>query len=252
LLTQGTSSGTTPAGAETEQQASAWVRGMFGHIAPRYDLLNHLLSMNIDRYWRRRTVARVAPILSQPGAIVLDVCCGTGDLTLALQGRGPSARVFASDFSHPMLVAARRKRCPALFEADALQLPTPDASFDLVTIAFGFRNLTNYRRGLIELRRILKPGGTLAILEFSTPPNALLAGLYSFYSRAILPTIGGMISGSKDAYTYLPESVRKFPDAEGLANQMRDAGFVNVRFERMTAGIVALHLGEALHLGDRR
>jgi demethylmenaquinone methyltransferase / 2-methoxy-6-polyprenyl-1,4-benzoquinol methylase len=129
-------------------------------------------------------------------------------------------------------------------EADALQLPTPDASFDLATIAFGFRNLTNYRGGLIELRRILKPGGTLAILEFSTPPNPLLASLYGFYSRAILPIIGGMISGSKEAYTYLPESVRKFPDADGLANQMRDAGFVNVRFERMTFGIVALHLGD--------
>jgi demethylmenaquinone methyltransferase / 2-methoxy-6-polyprenyl-1,4-benzoquinol methylase len=244
LLAHGTSSGTTPAGTETERQASAWVRGMFGRIAPRYDLLNHLLSLNIDRFWRARTVARVAPILSRPGTRVLDVCCGTGDLALALQGRGPSARIFASDFSHPMLVAARRKRSPALFEADALQLPTPDASFDLATIAFGFRNLTNYRGGLIELRRILKPGGTLAILEFSTPPNALLAGLYNFYSRAILPTVGGMISGSKDAYTYLPESVRKFPDAEGLANQMRDAGFVNVRFERMTAGIVALHLGD--------
>jgi len=244
LLTPGTSSGTTPAGAETEQQASAWVRGMFGRIAPRYDLLNHLLSMNIDRYWRARTVSRVASVLARPGACVLDVCCGTGDLALALQGRGPSARIFASDFSHPMLVAARRKRSTALFEADALELPTPNASFDLATIAFGFRNLTNYRGGLRELRRILKPGGTLAILEFSTPPNALLAGLYSFYSRTVLPTVGGMISGSRDAYTYLPESVRKFPDAEGLANQMRDAGFVNVRFERLTAGIVALHLGE--------
>jgi demethylmenaquinone methyltransferase/2-methoxy-6-polyprenyl-1,4-benzoquinol methylase len=243
-LTHPNATGTTPAGAETEQQASAWVRGMFGRIAPRYDLLNHLLSLNVDRHWRRRTVARVAPILSRPGASVLDVCCGTGDLALALQARGPSARVFASDFSHPMLVEARRKRCPALFEADALQLPMADASFHLATIAFGFRNLTNYRSGLLELRRILKPDGTLAILEFSTPPNPLLARLYGFYSRAVLPTIGGIISGSKDAYTYLPESVRKFPDADGLANQMRDAGFVNVRFERMTFGIVALHLGD--------
>jgi demethylmenaquinone methyltransferase / 2-methoxy-6-polyprenyl-1,4-benzoquinol methylase len=215
---------------------------MFGRIAPRYDLLNHLLSMNIDRYWRARTVSRVAHILAKPGAQVLDVCCGTGDLTLALGSRG-SANVFGSDFSHPMLVAARRKRCPLLFEADALQLPVADASFDLVTTAFGFRNLTNYRGGLMELRRILKPSGTLAILEFSTPPNPLLAAAYAFYSRAILPTIGGMISGSKDAYTYLPESVRKFPDANGLAQQMRDAGFMNVRFERMTAGIVALHFG---------
>jgi demethylmenaquinone methyltransferase / 2-methoxy-6-polyprenyl-1,4-benzoquinol methylase len=233
--------GTTPTGTETEQEASTWVRGMFGRIAPRYDLLNHLLSMNIDRYWRARTVARVAGILERPGAQALDVCCGTGDLTLALQSRG---RVFGSDFSHPMLVAARRKRCPPLFEADALHLPIDEGSLDLATIAFGFRNLTNYRAGLAELRRVLKPGGTLAILEFSTPPNPLVAGVYGFYSRNILPTIGGMISGSKDAYVYLPESVRKFPNADGLAEQMRETGFVNVRFERMTAGIVALHLGE--------
>jgi demethylmenaquinone methyltransferase/2-methoxy-6-polyprenyl-1,4-benzoquinol methylase len=133
-----------------------------------------------------------------------------------------------------------------LFEADALRLPVGGDLLDLVTIAFGFRNLANYRSGLTELRRILKPGGTLAILEFSTPPSALVAQAYGFYSKAILPAIGGMISGSRDAYTYLPESVRKFPDADGLADHMRDAGFVNVRFERMTAGIVALHLGDRL------
>jgi demethylmenaquinone methyltransferase / 2-methoxy-6-polyprenyl-1,4-benzoquinol methylase len=237
--------GTTPAGVESEQQASAWVRGMFGRIAPRYDLLNHLLSLNIDRYWRGRTVSRVAQILVRPDTRVLDVCCGTGDLTLALSSRSQSAHIFGTDFCHPMLEKANGKKANGRWlEADALQLPTPDASFDLATIAFGFRNLTNYRGGLIELRRILKPGGTLAILEFSTPPNPLLASLYGFYSRAILPIIGGMISGSKEAYTYLPESVRKFPDADGLANQMRDAGFVNVRFERMTFGIVALHLGD--------
>jgi demethylmenaquinone methyltransferase/2-methoxy-6-polyprenyl-1,4-benzoquinol methylase len=218
---------------------------MFGRIAPRYDLLNHLLSMNIDRYWRARTVRRVAHILEQPGAKVLDVCCGTGDLTLALNSRSQSAHIFGSDFSHPMLERAQAKAAHGRwFESDALELPIAGAALDLITTAFGFRNLTNYRGGLTEARRILKPGGTLAILEFSTPPNPLLAGAYGFYSRAILPTIGGMISGSKDAYTYLPESVRKFPDADGLAEQMREAGFVNVRFERMTAGIVALHLGE--------
>jgi demethylmenaquinone methyltransferase/2-methoxy-6-polyprenyl-1,4-benzoquinol methylase len=246
LLTHpGTSpAGTSPAGAETEQQASAWVRGMFGRIAPRYDLLNHVLSMNIDRYWRSRTVLRVTPILARPGVKVLDLCCGTGDLTLALASRSTSGGVFGSDFSHPMLVAAQRKKAPMLLEADALQLPIADGTLDLATIAFGFRNLANYRTGLLELRRILKPGGTLAILEFSTPPNSALAWAYRFYSRAILPAIGGMISGSRDAYTYLPESVRKFPDAEGLADQMRDAGFSNVRFERMTGGIVALHLGD--------
>jgi len=252
LLTHPTTPGATPAGAETEQQAAAWVRGMFGRIAPRYDLLNHLLSMNIDRYWRSRTVSRVAHILERPGAKVLDVCCGTGDLTLALNTRSPSAHIFGSDFCHPMLEKAQGKNANGRwFEADALELPMAGASLDLATIAFGFRNLTNYHSGLRELRRILKPGGTLAILEFSRPPKPLLASLYGFYSRAILPTIGGMISGSKDAYTYLPESVRKFPDADGLANQMRDAGFVNVRFERMTFGIVALHLGDALHLGER-
>lgn len=244
--------GTTPAGTETEQQASHWVRGMFGRIAPRYDLLNHLLSLNIDRYWRARTVARVAPILARPGVQVLDVACGTGDLTRALQSRSNSARVFGSDFCHPMLQAASGKLAQSrLFEADALDLPIAAGAFDLVTIAFGFRNLTNYRAGLGELRRILKPGGTLAILEFTTPPNPLVARSYSFYSRAILPAIGGLISGSRDAYTYLPESVRKFPDADGLAEQMRDCGFSSVRFERMTAGIVALHIGEALHLGER-
>lgn len=241
--------GATPAGIQDEQQAATWVRGMFGRVAPRYDFLNHLLSMNIDRWWRARTVSRVTHVLSKPGARVLDICCGTGDLMLALKAKGESATVYGSDFCHPMLVAARRKveqrRVRSdLFEADALGLPVADASFDVVTVAFGFRNLANYQYGFEELFRVLKPGGLAAILEFSTPPNALLARLYAFYSRNILPTIGGMISGSKDAYTYLPESVRKFPGADDLASQMRGAGFVNVRFERMTAGIVALHIGE--------
>jgi demethylmenaquinone methyltransferase/2-methoxy-6-polyprenyl-1,4-benzoquinol methylase len=244
-------SGTTPDGIQDEQQAATWVRGMFGRVAPRYDFLNHLLSMNIDRWWRARTVSRVSHVLSKPGARVLDICCGTGDLMLALKAKGKSATVYGSDFCHPMLVAARRKVEQRhvksdLFEADALGLPVPDQSFDVITVAFGFRNLANYQHGFEELFRILKPGGLAAILEFSTPPNALMARLYSFYSRNILPTIGGMISGSKDAYTYLPESVRKFPRATDLASQMRATGFANVRFERMTAGIVALHIGERL------
>jgi demethylmenaquinone methyltransferase/2-methoxy-6-polyprenyl-1,4-benzoquinol methylase len=244
-------SGTTPAGIQDERQAATWVRGMFGRVAPRYDFLNHLLSMNIDRWWRARTVSRVSHVLSKPGARVLDICCGTGDLMLALKAKGKSANVYGSDFCHPMLVAARRKveqrRVKSdLFEGDALGLPVADQSFDVITVAFGFRNLANYQHGFEELFRILKPGGLAAILEFSTPPNALMARLYAFYSRAILPTIGGMISGSKDAYTYLPESVRKFPGAVDLASQMRDAGFANVRFERMTAGIVALHIGQRL------
>ena len=251
MLTPGkTGQGTTPAGIEDEQQAATWVRGMFGSIAPRYDLLNHLLSLNIDRYWRSRTVRHVFGALAEPNARVLDLCCGTGDLMLALQQRSP-AMVFGSDFCHPMLVAAHRKVAQrrlrsALFEADALTLPIADSSVDLITMAFGFRNLANYQHGLSELRRVLKPGGLAAILEFSTPPNAVLSRLYDYYSRAILPVIGGWISGSKEAYSYLPESVRKFPGAAELADQMRNAGFTNVRFERMTAGIVALHIGQRL------
>ncbi len=243
--------GTTPAGASTEAQASAYVREMFGRVAPRYDLLNHLLSFQTDRYWRAVTVRRVAHILRRPNARVVDLCCGTGDLTLALQAKAHAgARVQGSDFCHPMLVTAGRKSldrgAPITFlEADALQLPLASRSLDLITVAFGFRNFANYRNGLREMQRVLKPGGMLAILEFSTPPNPFLRGLYSFYSCSILPAIGGAISGSRDAYTYLPESVRKFPAAENLAAEMEAVGYTRVRFERLTFGIVALHTGLA-------
>jgi len=233
--------GTTPPGAATEEQAARYVRGMFDQVAPRYDLLNHLLSFQIDKYWRRRTVQRVQSILSSPNANVLDLACGTGDLTLALT-RVAKARVIGSDFCHPMLTAAAAKHARLLFEADALTLPIAGDSFDLVTCAFGFRNFVNYRRGMTEIRRILKPGGTAAILEFSTPPNPLFRAAYGFYSNQVLPRVGAMISGSKDAYTYLPESVKKFPAAELLASEFRDAGFAEVEYERMTFGIVALHL----------
>jgi demethylmenaquinone methyltransferase/2-methoxy-6-polyprenyl-1,4-benzoquinol methylase len=240
--------GTTPPGAASEEQAAQWVRGMFGSVAGRYDLLNHLLSFQIDRYWRARTVRRVHSVLHRPGSRVVDLCCGTGDLLLALEA-GREALVYGSDFCHPMLTEAQRKidrkRARAvLFEADALRLPIADGSLDLITVAFGFRNFANYRKGLAELRRVLRPGGVLAILEFSTPPNAVFRGLYDLYSRHILPRLGGAISGASDAYTYLPESVRKFPSADQLAADMRAAGFAKVEFERLTFGIVALHLGE--------
>jgi demethylmenaquinone methyltransferase/2-methoxy-6-polyprenyl-1,4-benzoquinol methylase len=235
--------GTTPPGTHGEREAAAWVRDMFDRIAPRYDLLNHLLSFNIDRLWRRRTVARLRRVLERPGARVIDVCCGTGDLMLALAAGAP-ARVYGSDFSHPMLVRARARAGTArVFEADALRLPVADASLDLVTVAFGFRNLVNYEAGLREFRRVLRPGGTAAILEFSTPPNPLFARLYAWYSRVVLPRIGGALSGAPHAYRYLPESVRKFPAPEELERMMRAAGFSEVRWERMTFGIVALHLG---------
>jgi demethylmenaquinone methyltransferase/2-methoxy-6-polyprenyl-1,4-benzoquinol methylase len=219
---------------------------MFGRIAPRYDLLNHLLSFNLDRRWRARTVARVSEILDRPDSQVLDLCCGTGDVALALEARARRS-LLASDFCHPMLLEAGRKiaargfRTP-VFEADALSLPLASASLDLVTVAFGFRNLANYRHGLDEMLRVLKPGGVAAILEFSQPPNAAFRALYGFFSISVLPRIGGIISGSRDAYSYLPESIRKFPGAEQLAQEMRQAGFSRVDFERMTCGAVALHL----------
>ena len=236
--------GTTPQGARNEREAAEWVRAMFGRVAHRYDLANHLLSFNIDRYWRAHTVARTRHVLMRPEARVLDICCGTGDLVRALErARHAGASVMGSDFCHPMLVAAHAKVAGSpLFEADALRLPLADASLDLITVAFGFRNLANYEAGLREMRRVLKDGGTAAILEFSQPPNPAFRALYNFYSRRILPVIGGALSGSREAYTYLPESVRKFPAPDDLAQMMRAAGFGRVDFERLTGGIVALHL----------
>lgn len=239
--------GTAPAGVSNEQEVSRWVRAMFGRIAPRYDLANHVLSFNLDRWWRARTVKRVRHILQRPDARVLDLCCGTGDLLIALQSQ--SARpVMGSDFCHPMLTTAqdkisRRKRSCQLFEADALRLPLPDSSLDLITVAFGFRNLADYESGLAEMHRVLKPSGVVAILEFSQPGNTVFGKLYGFYSRKVLPLIGAALSGSRDAYSYLPESIGRFPSAEDLDARMRAAGFRAVEFLRMTGGTVALHLG---------
>jgi demethylmenaquinone methyltransferase/2-methoxy-6-polyprenyl-1,4-benzoquinol methylase len=238
------SRGTAAAGARTEEQTARWVRDMFDRVAPRYDFLNHFLSFHIDRWWRARTVAALRPILDRPDGRILDLCCGSGDLMIALQKRARS-RVLGSDFSHRMLVAARAKAPSSpLFEADALSLPLADESLDLITVAFGFRNFANYTRGLAELRRVLKPGGTAAILEFTTPPNTVFRALYHFYSRRILPRLGGWISGSRDAYTYLPESVSRFPAAEQLRDQIHSAGFREVTFHYMTFGAVALHLAQ--------
>jgi len=240
--------GTTPPGAANETEAARWVRDMFAEVVSRYDLLNHLLSFEMDRFWRRRAVRRVRGWLDRPGAQVLDICCGTGDLTLALAKAVTQGRVFGCDFCHPMLAAARRKAQKrgaggGWFEADALRLPVADGSLDLITVAFGLRNLANYQRGLIEMRRTLKPGGAAAILEFSQPPNRAFAALYEFYSRRVLPAVGGIVARSRQAYRYLPESVRKFPAAEDLAARMRQAGFEQVSYEYLAGGIVALHLG---------
>lgn len=243
-----TVTGSTPRGVTGEQAASRWVRDMFGRVAARYDLLNHLLSFNLDKRWRRKAVERVAPLLERPGSLVLDLCCGTADVLLALEAANGGARVLGSDFCHPMLVQARRKLnarslSNPLFEADALSLPLRDQSLDLLTCAFGFRNLANYEKGFREFLRVLKPGGVAAILEFSQPVNPAFGAVYGMFSNRVLPWVGGMMSNSSEAYAYLPESIRKFPGAEELAAAMRQAGFARVEFERMTAGAVALHLG---------
>lgn len=239
--------GTTPAGASSEEAAARWVRAMFARIAPRYDLANHVLSLNLDRRWRAATAKRLQKVLARPRARSLDLCCGTGDLLLVLQSRSVEP-VMGCDFCHPMLTAARAKiahrglEC-TVWEADALRLPLRDTSLDLVTAAFGFRNLVNYRAGLEEMVRVLRTGGVAAILEFSQPRGTPFAKLYGFYSRRVLPWIGGWLSGSRDAYSYLPESIGKFPSAEELASEMREAGFSSVEFRRMTGGAVALHIG---------
>jgi demethylmenaquinone methyltransferase / 2-methoxy-6-polyprenyl-1,4-benzoquinol methylase len=247
--------GTRPEGARDEREAERQVREMFSRIAPRYDFLNHILSLSFDRLWRRRTAERFAHILRRPEARILDLCCGTGDLAFALDrtrekalcyAAGTRGRIIGSDFAEPMLARARGKaergkRQVEFAAADALRLPFVDASFDLVTTAFGFRNLANYERGLHEFARVLRPGGELGILEFSEPRSGALAAAYRFYFTRILPRIGGAISGSSAAYSYLPESVSKFPTPETLKEMMESAGFREVNFESWTCGIVALH-----------
>jgi demethylmenaquinone methyltransferase/2-methoxy-6-polyprenyl-1,4-benzoquinol methylase len=239
--------GTRPDGIRDETEAAAHVREMFGRIAPRYDLLNHLLSLDIDKLWRRRVARRFDAILHDPNARVLDLCCGTGDLAFAFHREAPSgAEITGADFVPEMLVRARAKAAAAeaavkFVEADALDLPFPDNSFDLVSCAFGFRNLANYERGLQEILRILKPGATGGILEFAEPRGVIFGAIYRFYFRHVLPLLGGVISGNSSAYSYLPSSVSKFPSPEDLRSQFERVGFAEVYFERWTGGVVTLH-----------
>ena len=248
--------GTRPEGATTEAEASKKVREMFTQIAPRYDLLNHLLSFELDRLWRARAAKYLRPVLERPDALVLDLCCGTGDLAFALANAG-RARIIGADFAHTMLLRARAKSSnlavadgavPAapvpFFEADALRLPFADASFDLVTSAFGFRNLANYEAGLREIYRVLKPGGTIAILEFAEPPEGFLGDLYRWYFTKVLPRIGWLISGHQSAYTYLPKSVARFFRPPELAALLRSVGYQSVAFDEWTMRAVALHTGK--------
>ncbi len=242
--------GTKPEGAINEQDASRKVREMFTRIAPRYDLLNHLLSAQMDRRWRARTATELRPILQRSDALVLDLCCGTGDLAFSL-AKNAKAQIVGADFSHTMLVRAKEKsnvtsptdRRVPFFEADALRLPFADCSFDLVTTAFGFRNLANYEEGLREIQRVLKPGATLGILEFTEPAPGFAGDMYRFYCQRVLPKIGGLISGDPAAYAYLPKSVARFFRPDELAGLMREVGYSGVRYRLMALGSVALHLG---------
>ncbi|HVS80182.1 MAG TPA: bifunctional demethylmenaquinone methyltransferase/2-methoxy-6-polyprenyl-1,4-benzoquinol methylase UbiE [Pyrinomonadaceae bacterium] len=219
------------------------VREMFAQISPRYDLLNHLLSANIDGRWRRAVIRKLRPLLPA-NAQLLDVACGTGDLSIALFEK-TGAQVIGLDFCRPMLELAARKAPQLRFvEGDALQLPFAEASFDAVTIGFGLRNLSSVERGLGELRRVLKPQGWAAILEFSRPVVPGMRALAAIYCMHLLPRIGGLVSGSRSAYEYLPESISRFPDQQKLAAIMRDAGFCNVAFQNLTGGVAALHIGQ--------
>ena len=235
-----------PEQSSAPQEHASRVREMFGKIAGRYDLLNHLLSGNIDKRWRQVVTRRVRNEVSRE-ALILDVACGTGDLSLQLF-ESTGARVVGTDFCRPMLNIAADK-LPSeitLVEGDALSLPFSDGTFDVVTIAFGLRNLSDINSGLKELRRILKPQGRLAVLEFSRPSNVVLRTLFGIYFRRVLPLLGGLISGSLSAYTYLPSSVSKFPDQQQLAVLMEQAGLDQVSYENLTGGIAALHLGRRL------
>ncbi len=238
--------GARPLGAHSEQDAAAAVRAMFDEIAPRYDFLNHVLSLNIDRLWWWRTARRFRAVLGRPEARVLDLCCGTGDMTMALVRRRPkeSVPVLAADFSHGMLKRGALKfsgRGAVAIEADAMQLPLTDGSLDLIVTAFGFRNLRNYRGGLEEFLRVLKPGGQLGILDFAEP-GGVLGRLYSFYFRRVLPWIGKRLSGSAGPYAYLPASVERFPAPAELMRQMRELGFVEVSWTAYSFGIAGLYV----------
>lgn len=240
--------GTTPPGARDEREAARFVREMFSRIAPRYDFLNHLLSFSLDRAWRRQAARRFVHILRRTDARVLDLCCGTGDLAFAFdRARATGAcgfPIIGCDFAQPMLERAPIKssgRAVAFAGADALKLPFADASFDLVASAFGFRNLANYEAGLCEIARVLKPGGEVGILEFSEPSSEPMSAIFRLYFRWILPWIGGAISGSLKAYSYLPDSVSKFPSSRELAVIMERNGFTDVRVTSRNFGSVVLH-----------
>jgi demethylmenaquinone methyltransferase/2-methoxy-6-polyprenyl-1,4-benzoquinol methylase len=248
-----TEPGARPTGALTEADAAQNIQQMFDTIAPTYDRANHILSFSFDRLWWTRAARTLRPILTRPEAIVLDLCCGTGDMTLALHAYRPTAStndgerrtvnpLLAADFSHNMLALALPKfagKNILPIEADALHLPLPANSVDLVTTAFGFRNLSNYPAGLAELHRILRPGGQIAILEFNQP-TGLIGALYNLHFRHILPRVGGLISHSPREYAYLPGSVARFPSPPRMISLIAAAGFTAPTWIPYTFGVAGL------------
>ncbi len=239
------SAGAKPDGSVDEQSAARSVRQMFNSIAPRYDLLNHLLSANIDRLWWWRAARTFRTVLAQPDAVVVDLCCGTGDMTMALlRRRPPQARpILAADFAHEMLRRGAAKfsgRGAIAIEADALRLPLRNATVDLIVTAFGFRNLANYSQGLQEFARVLRPGGQLGILDFSEPTGTL-GKAYQWYFRRAVPAIGKVVYGQSGPYEYLPESVRRFPAPQQFVAQIASAGFDDAHWTPYSFGIAGLY-----------
>ncbi|NNF13546.1 MAG: ubiquinone/menaquinone biosynthesis methyltransferase [Gemmatimonadetes bacterium] len=241
---QPTTDAAPKSGVEREKQ----VQQIFSEIAPRYDLLNHVLSLNIDRSWRRKAVDRLS-WTDRPKGIYLDACAGTYDLALELACRsGFGGRVVASDFAHPMLVEGGPKIGGAAVESvcgDSLRLPFHDDVFDGATVGFGVRNLSDLRTGLAELRRVVKPGRKLVVLEFTVPPNRIMRAGYLFYFHNILPLVGRIVSGHPWAYTYLPESVKEFPGPDALGALFKEVGFHDVGWKLVSGGIAAIHWGAA-------
>jgi demethylmenaquinone methyltransferase / 2-methoxy-6-polyprenyl-1,4-benzoquinol methylase len=241
--------GASPEGSTDPESAARAVQQMFGAIAPRYDLLNHVLSFNVDRLWWRRSARSFTHILSRPDARILDICCGTGDLTLALwrtSSKAATQAILGTDFAHPMLRRAAlksKKSRVKWLEADALRLPFEDARFDLVTSAFGFRNLANYDQGLQEIARVLRPNAEFGILDFGEP-GGWIGQLYRIYFKHVLPAVGTLISGVEGPYSYLPASVERFPTPREMLERMKKAGFVEVSWIPYTFGIAGLYRGK--------
>ena len=249
------STGARPEGITSEQAAATNIQQMFDAIAPTYDRANHILTFGLDRWLWNRTARAFRKTLQRPEAVVLDLCCGTGDMTMALYQHRPTCKlttdnrelttapILAADFSRPMLTLGQKKFAGhniVAIEADALHLPLADNSIDLVTIAYGFRNLASYEDGLAELHRVLHPGGQIGILECNRP-EGLTGAAYNLYFKKILPRIGGIISGDRAAYTYLPASVERFPRPPRMLQLIQQAGFTRATWTRYTFGAAGLY-----------